>query len=640
MVSGSARPVSLPSLLSFNQVVGVDVFSIYDSNGKRYEMMSVYDHGTSFHLAGRLDGHSTEAMEKSFCRIWCQTFGAPEVLAVDLETGLQAGLARFSSWHGTRLRSVAGQAHWQLGATERHNGLWKSIWKRTSDELSLDEKDIDIGVVAVNAAKNELRRHGGFSPSQAVFGKDPYVPGELLDGKDGQQQDHILHVDQQRAREHAVRMAARSNYFRCQGDQKLRRALLQRTRVTGEELNTGDFIYFHRKPRNSKEWEWRGPGTVIGKEHQNLWVSFAGRCHLVAPEHARKATGEEIGRAFVLNATRDDLQKLVEFDPDDPGQFEFDERQTEPAPELPQGEGDDVEMPKDERKDEERLQARLRRGHDGSSGNPVNKRLRKKTSDPAGEYQAMMVKRATTARGREKQLEKELPWSLIPIAQHDAFKLAENKQWIEHLEHDAVQPLSVEDSRAVLRDRPERVLPSRFAYRDKNWSKRKADDSVPWRHKARLVIGGHVDPDLHKGLVTDAPTVSRQGVLLLLQVLASRLQCGWQACAGDISAAFLNGEKLRRELYIRQPRGGIGGLHPEQIIKLTKGVFGLVDSPNAWWRKFRYTLNSMTVVLEGGRKAVFRQCALDPCIFQLCPLEGDEIYGAPVAYTGSTLTTF
>ena len=42
----------------------------------------------------------------------------------------------------------------------------------------------------------------------------------------------------------------------------------------------------------------------------------------------------------------------------------------------------------------------------------------------------------------------------------------------------------------------------------------------------------------------------------------------------------------------------------------------------------------MTVVLEGGRKAVFRQCALDPCIFQLCPLEGDGIYGAPVAYIG------
>ena len=53
-----------------------------------------------------------------------------------------------------------------------------------------------------------------------------------------------------------------------------------------------------------------------------------------------------------------------------------------------------------------------------------------------------------------------------------------------------------------------------------------------------------MDPCLVTGLDANAPTVSRQGVLAILQILASRLHRGWCACAGDITSAFLNGEEL------------------------------------------------------------------------------------------------
>ena len=35
-------------------------------------------------------------------------------------------------------------------------------------------------------------------------------------------------------------------------------------------------------------------------------------------------------------------------------------------------------------------------------------------------------------RGREKQLENELPWRLTPIEKQDMFREAEGKQWDEH----------------------------------------------------------------------------------------------------------------------------------------------------------------------------------------------------------------
>ena len=85
----------------------------------------------------------------------------------------------------------------------------------------------------------------------------------------------------------------------------------------------------------------------------------------------------------------------------------------------------------------------------------------------------------------------------------------------------------------------DRVLPSRYAYRDKNMGKRRANPEMPWKPKARLVIGGHLDPDLGAGrLSVDSPTVARSSLMLLLQICISNT---WTAAAGDIQAAFLNG---------------------------------------------------------------------------------------------------
>ncbi|CAE7244327.1 RE1 [Symbiodinium sp. KB8] len=689
----SPKPATLPTTTSFNEIIGVDAFTVYDCQGKKLEMFSIYDYGTSYHIVGELPGHSTEAMEQALCDLWTKVFGPPRTILVDLETGLQAGLERYSAWFGTRVRSAAGQAPWQVGAVERHGGVWKHMWKKVVDEHSILKEspgDIKMGITAINAAKNELRRQGGFSPTQAVYGRDPDVPGELLDHRDPQQTDEILTRDQLRAREQVLRQAARIAYHRAQVDSRLRRALLQRSRVSGEDLNPGDVVYFLRKPKNKKDWRWVGPATVVGHEKKNLWVASAGRCHLVAPEHVRKATSEEVGDLFTLRATQDDLQRLLDQEPGDPQAYDYPENAHEDIGEnvdedlvLPPGDDmnkdllsevifEDEEMP---------MEGERRRGPPGDPPVVLNKRYRTKgpetaffaksvrfnlepeeleprstssrelatiqkgilmnfrdnaeiTTEDLDDHcnYAYMVRKATTERGRQKQLEKEIPWSYIPEEQKQAFKEAELQQWMEHVNHDAVQPVSVEESRQILRDKPERVLPSRYAYRDKNWSKRKKDANIGWRPKARLVIGGHLDPDLHLGLQTSAPTVSRQGVLLLLQILASRLDRQWGASAGDITAAFLNGKALQRELYIKQPRTGLGDLHPEQLVRLTKGVFGLVDSPAAWWGEFKGVLGREEFIVNGMRLKFFH-CPLDPCIFQLRELNGDnEAHGEPLAY--------
>ena len=213
--------------------------------------------------------------------------------------------------------------------------------------------------------------------------------------------------------------------------------------------------------------------------------------------------------------------------------------------------------------------------------------------EPPGETeeaQVLMMKRDLTQRGVEKRQEKELRWSEIPDNVKEKFKEAEAQQWGEHLTYDALEPLSVEESHQVRRKvPPERILRSRWAYKDKNWAKRKQGEDVPWKCKSRLVIAGHQDPDLGvTGMTTDAPTLSRPGLLCLLQLLANGVQNEepWQAAAGDIRCAFLTGGYLQRdqELYLHQPTTGFAGLHPDQLVRIKKNVFGLATSPHEWWQ--------------------------------------------------------
>ena len=656
--TGTPGPATLPSLLDMNQLVSIDVFHVFDADRVRHELLAVIDHATTFQLVCKIEGHSAAEFTKKFTQLWGNVFGSPGTISADLETGLQAGLAKYAEFHGCKIRSAAGQAHWQQGVIERH-GLWfQENIKRVIDEKSIGAEDIDLAIQACNSAKNELRRRHGFSPKQAVFGRDPRVAEELCSGGDEERFIELMSQDRQRQKEVAIRTAARMAFFRTQLDTKFRRSLLQRARVKRGGYRIGELVCFYRIEKvATKRGQWRGPGTIIGSEGGNWWVSFAGRCHLVAEEHLRPSTAEELGDILSTKIARDDLEKLLNLDPDDPATYqdnpdpEQGDVDLDPEQESQQDIDMDFQFSLEPEQDVFNPDAEMmiegsasassapRREKDRDPRNPpvvVSKRVRIK--GPAEKAQSVnMLKRCYTERSLAKQYEKELPWKVIPESEHQGFREAEDKQFREHLHHQALDPISLEESRAIRqRVDPSRILSSRFAYKDKNWTRRKLDESLPWKHKARLVIGGHRDPDVHM-LQTDAPTINRLSVLTLLQLVASkRAKEGWSASAGDIEAAFLNGDPLKRELYLAQPRTGLAGLHPEQLLRITKGVFGLPDSPRKWWRRLRGDMLGISIVHE-GQKYKLLQSPLDACLFQLvkdsfdpADLKSEE----PVGYVG------
>ena len=222
------------------------------------------------------------------------------------------------------------------------------------------------------------------------------------------------------------------------------------------------------------------------------------------------------------------------------------------------------------------------------------------------------------ARARDK----ELSWKEIPQHQQGALDEAIREHWQDWLDTEAVEVLPLEESLQLARTvPPERILPSRWALKDANDTKRLPTNQLPLRAKARLVGGGHKEPDSQKGLLKmGAPTAMRTSLLMILTLA---LQFGWAdtVAIGDIKGVFLRGEERRgvEDLYMRQPRGKpLPNLDGRQLLRVRKGVFGLPDAPRLWWQAF-----SAYLVNDAG----FEQTSLDCAFF----VRRDATTGNPTA---------
>ena len=124
--------------------------------------------------------------------------------------------------------------------------------------------------------------------------------------------------------------------------------------------------------------------------------------------------------------------------------------------------------------------------------------------------------------------------------------------------------------------------------------------------KARLVILGYLDPKLEE-LPRDSPTLGRNAKMLSLQLISSM---GWMLRSFDIKAAFLQGKpQAGRTLAIEPVPELIQALQlsTNEVCKLEKGAYGLVDAPYLWFM----------AITEELRNLGFIQSPFDPYQFIL-----------------------
>ena len=84
-------------------------------------------------------------------------------------------------------------------------------------------------------------------------------------------------------------------------------------------------------------------------------------------------------------------------------------------------------------------------------------------------------------------MEKEIPFELIPECDRELYRAAEDKAWQSWLGYKSCEVLSLEESRHVERDKPQRVLPSRYVFRKKHAGlKDSAGRDLPVKAKAGI----------------------------------------------------------------------------------------------------------------------------------------------------------
>ena len=114
--------------------------------------------------------------------------------------------------------------------------------------------------------------------------------------------------------------------------------------------------------------------------------------------------------------------------------------------------------------------------------------------------------------------------------------------------------------------------------------------------KARLVVRGFEEDTC--SIQKDSPTSTKESIRIGLSIMSS---LGWSCHSIDISAAFLQGDVIEREIYVLPAPEFYNG----KIWKLKKTVYGLSDAARAWYVRVRYELLRLNMKIS----------SLDPALF-------------------------
>ena len=165
------------------------------------------------------------------------------------------------------------------------------------------------------AAKNRRPDRTGYSARVRVFGRDERWPGSVVDAVEDAENVAKLYgivSDPVAGRAWTMRSAAQSALVRMDADQRWRRALASGPRGADDDKDwqPGAQVFYWKtagsktmKPRGARvHTRWHGPAYALGKHrgrnrdesNQDYWVAHGSKLLLVAGQHLRAATREEI----------------------------------------------------------------------------------------------------------------------------------------------------------------------------------------------------------------------------------------------------------------------------------------------------------------------------------------------------------
>lgn len=607
-------PASRHTAENFNDVVGVDLLLLHDSENEPYTVLSIVDFASRYHNAVLVHDKKPATVARAFARFWLRWAGSPRKVIHDQGGEFQGSFARLMDKLNTGSYVTGSEAGWQNGMVERHGGILKVIFRHIIEDVPVcGEDEVEMALIAATLAKNQLASVHGFSPIQHVLGQDVRLPASLLDGPDDIASHSWAMSSGPFQKRLAMREAARCAWVRLDNSSRLRRAVVARTRRRPGPWMPGEQVYFWRRAGKSGKAElkgrrrrdpdrWVGPAVVLATVGNSIvWISYRGNLLKVASEHLREATAQEnMATKFVMDemavmneALRPSRGQSSFIDLTEQGgsPWNFDlfaESQRAPQPERvppePDGEPSGVPTPEISRPASPGVEQPRDDGAAGPEVDPVNvpvpdspisDRAPGMDVDPHSVPTVNELRAKNIVAGRGTR---ELDPRYFDENERKAFEEADRKQYQTWLDKGAITVIPASKVSEVAKDR---ILPGRARVVRTN----KAQPGHGVEARSRIVVPGHLDQDLGT-FRNDAPTAPQLSMHVLLSVAAT---FKWKLSAFDVEAAFLNGVPLERELYVRPPPDMVG-VNLGDLWKLEKAVFGLTEAPRYWWLRIRKDL--------------------------------------------------
>ena len=611
--------VGLPHASRFNEMVAMDL-KFFD--GKI--ILHLIDHLTRFSSAIVVKSKEAKEIVNGIVRCWIAIFGPPKKFLTD--NGGEFASSTFlelAESMNIRVLNTAAESPWSNGLVERHNGTLGVMLNKIMAE---QHTDIHTALAWAVQAKNALANVHGFSPVQLTLGYNPQLPCVLNDK---------LPALEVRSSEDIITenlncmKLAREAFIKSESCDKIKRALKHNIRPSSHnKFFNGDIVFYKRNDSR----KWKGPGKVLGSDSSNILIKHGPqyvRVHAcrVSLDKRDNSMGDNGNEDIALRNNPTEQDENVPADTSVQSSDESSEEMDEALDSASENKG----MDEGERVDDaecgtaqpiENIPATAAGTQEYSLTKMKKPNLKKgmkiifKRNDGDWE-EGEVVRRSGKATGKYKdywyvnsQKTGEVEEFNV-VTDLEDLKLKDDES-VEELFHDVY---NVEEIMKV--ELTEDVIEAKKMEIDK-WIEEGVFNEVTdegqeklsttWVittkmkdgkviTKARLVVRGYEESD--KDIRSDSPTCMKENVRMLLAVAAAM---NWNIMSLDVKAAFLQGKRIERKLYVIPPKD----YRKDNVIwQLNKVVYGLCDASRSWYLRVCEVLTNLGMSMTSYDKAVF-----------------------------------
>ena len=557
------RPVVAMSLASdFNEKIAMD---LKKWNGRW--ILHIVDLWSRFTISTFISRKRPSDVIHALLTDWCSIFGMPSGILTD-NGGEFVGeeMLEVESLLNIEVLSTAAESPFQNGVCERNHQVVDSILTKLAKDFPTTPLEVLLKWACM--AKNSLQMYEGFSSHQLVLGKNPNLPNVMSSSPSSLEttstsEKFTKHINSLHA--------ARKAFIQSEACVKIKKALKSKIRVNEQVFNPGDKVYYKRDSQD----RWLGPAKVIFQDGKVVFLRHGAVWVKVSPNRLVKSGKEFNSTSCKINSPRVDIDDLASDD---------DCGATNPGDEdqhHAQGENDNVaNTPADE--DHHSDDADREAGHNDTDGTSEDAENMDDNNASSVDHVNKMTENDDSVdvpRRSQRVLNKQYDWEVycttpaIPIYEWQVFinevpKELHNTPECLDAKQDELKKLSSFDVYEEIEDMGQECIGTR-------WVMTYKANGV----KARLVAKGFQESH---PIPSDSPTVARTAFRTLLGLASGN---AWSVATTDIKSAFLQGQSLDREVYLKPPKEA--DTPPGVIWKLKKCLYGLNDGARNFYLSVR-----------------------------------------------------